>query len=182
MTVTIRPWRPEDAPALAAVLDDPGLTENLRDGIPYPYTQEDAKAYIGSVLSRVPGELFAYAIVVDGELAGSISAERQGNIHHRTAELGYYLGRRWWGQGVMTRAVDLLCRRMFAGSDVLRIFAEPFARNAASCRVLEKAEFRYEGTLRCNAVKNGIVLDMKLYARLRPELCPEDCPAGCPQK
>ena len=82
----------------------------------------------------------------------------------------------------MTRAVDLLCRRVFAGSDVLRIFAEPFARNAASCRVLEKAEFRYEGTLRCNAVKNGIVLDMKLYARLRPELCPEDCPAGCPQK
>ena len=89
-------------------------------------------------------------------------------------------------QGVMTRAVDLLCRRVFAGSDVLRIFAEPFARNAASCRVLEKAGFRYEGTLRCNAVKNGIVLDMKLYARLRPELCPElcpeGCPAGCPQK
>ena len=120
--------------------------------------------------------------MVDGELAGSISAERQGNIHHRTAELGYYLGRRWWGQGAMTRAVDLLCRRVFAESDVLRIFAEPFARNAASCRVLEKAGFRYEGTLRCNAVKNGIVLDMKLYARLRPELCPEDCPAGCPQK
>ena len=181
MTVTIRPWRPEDAPALAAVLADPGLTENLRDGIPCPYTVEDAAEYIGSVLGRTPGELFAYAIEADGELAGSISAERQGNIHRRTAELGYYLARRWWGQGVMTRAVELFCRRVFAESDVLRIFAEPFACNAASCRVLEKAGFRHEGTLRCNAVKDGVVLDMKLYARLRPGLCPEGRPADCPQ-
>ena len=43
----------------------------------------------------------------------------------------------------------------------------PFARNLPSCRVLEKAGFQLEGTLRQNAVKDGEVLDMKLYARLR---------------
>lgn len=45
--------------------------------------------------------------------------------------------------------------------------AKPFAYNAASCRILEKAGFVYEGTLRKNAVKNGVVLDMKMYARIK---------------
>ena len=61
------------------------------------------------------------------------------------------------------------CSRVFADTDILRIYAEPFARNAASCRVLEKAGFQLEGTLRKNAVKNGEVLDMKLYALVREE-------------
>lgn len=44
---------------------------------------------------------------------------------------------------------------------------EPFAYNAASCRVLEKAGFQYEGTLKNNAVKNGKVVDMKMYSLLK---------------
>ena len=63
------------------------------------------------------------------------------------------------------------CGDIFARTDILRIFAEPFSYNAASCRVLEKAGFQYEGTLRSNAVKNGKVLDMKMYSKLRPEIC-----------
>jgi RimJ/RimL family protein N-acetyltransferase len=51
--------------------------------------------------------------------------------------------------------------------DILRIFAEPFAFNVASCRVLEKAGFTCEGTLRCNAFKNGRTEDMKMYALLK---------------
>ena len=42
--------------------------------------------------------------------------------------------------------------------------------NAASCRVLEKAGFQYEGTLRSNAVKNGKVIDMKMYSLLKTEM------------
>jgi hypothetical protein len=50
---------------------------------------------------------------------------------------------------------------------IMRIFAQPFSFNQASCRVLEKTGFEYEGTLRQNAVKNGRVEDMKMYALLR---------------
>ena len=49
----------------------------------------------------------------------------------------------------------------------IRIFAEPFAYNTASCRALEKADFTYEGTLRSNALKNGNIVDMKMYARVK---------------
>ena len=69
----------------------------------------------------------------------------------------------------MTEAVKQACDYVFAHSDILRIYAEPFAYNLASCRVLEKAGFQMEGTLRSNAVKKGKVLDMKMYALVKKE-------------
>ena len=59
----------------------------------------------------------------------------------RTAELGYYIAERYWGKGIMTEAVKQICGHVFDKSDILRIYAEPFAYNTASCRVLEKAGF-----------------------------------------
>ena len=70
----------------------------------------------------------------------------------------------------MTDAVMQICAHVFDKSDIIRIYAEPFAYNTASCRVLEKAGFQYEGTLRSNAVKNGRVIDMKMYSLLKEEL------------
>ena len=54
--------------------------------------------------------------------------------------------------------------------DIIRIYAEPFAYNAASCRVLEKAGFQYEGTLRSNAVKNGKVIDISIIYDIMMEI------------
>ena len=70
----------------------------------------------------------------------------------------------------MTEAVKQVCEYVFEKSDILRIYAEPFAFNTASCRVLEKAGFQYEGMLRNNAVKNGKVIDMKMYSLLKEEI------------
>ncbi|MEG0367580.1 MAG: GNAT family protein, partial [Coprobacillus sp.] len=91
------------------------------------------------------------------------------NIHSRTAELGYFIGEEYWNQGYTTCAVKQICEYIFENTDIIRIFAEPFAYNIASCRVLEKAGFQYEGTLRKNAIKNGRILDMKLYAILKDD-------------
>ena len=69
----------------------------------------------------------------------------------------------------MTEAVKQMCTHVFENSDIIRIFAEPFATNTGSCRVLEKAGFTLEGTLRQNAVKNGRVMDMRMYSLLRDD-------------
>lgn len=169
MTCEIRAWKPEDAKALAALLSNRKILDNLRDGIPYPYGQSAAAAYISAMLSADANAVFARAIAVDGKTAGSIGAFRQQNIHSRTAELGYYLAEEYWGQGIMSQAVSHFCQYLFAHTDLLRIYAEPFARNVASCRVLEKAGFVREGVMRKNAVKNGLVEDMVLYALVREE-------------
>ncbi len=169
MVCTIRKWRLSDAADLAAALSNKKILDNLRDGLPYPYTEQDGAAYISAILSADENETFAFAITVDGKAIGSIGAFRQGNIHKQTAELGYYIAEGYWGKGIMTEAVKQLCAYVFEKSDILRIYAEPFANNTASCRVLEKAGFRYEGTLRSNAVKNGNVVDMKMYSLLKSE-------------
>lgn len=167
MTCAIREWRPEDKTALAATLNNPKVLDMLRDGLPNPYTEQDAEDYIRAMLSSDPDRVFAFAVTVGGEVIGSISVTRRDNIHYRTAELGYYIGEPYWGRGYMTSAVRQVCRLVFERSDIVRIFAEPFAHNAASCRVLEKAGFVCEGTMNSNAEKNGQIVDMKLYALVK---------------
>ena len=125
------------------------------------------------MLSSDENSTFAYAITVDGRVVGSIGAFRQSNIHRQTAELGYYLAQAYWGRGIMTSAIRQLCRILFDTTDILRIYAEPFAYNTGSRRALEKAGFQYEGTMKNNAVKNGKVVDMALYSLTRnPEPYP----------
>ena len=167
MICQIRKWELADAKALASILSNKKIQDNLRAGLPFPYTEQDGVDYISAMLSAEENDTFAFAVTADGKVVGSIGAFRQGNIHARTAELGYYLAEEYWGNGLMTEAVRQLCAYVFAHSDILRIYAEPFAYNIGSQRVLEKAGFQYEGTLRSNAFKNGRILDMKMYARLR---------------
>ena len=167
MNCILRKWQMSDAKALAATLNNEKILNNLRDGLPFPYTEQDACDYISTMLSADETDTFAYAITQNDRAVGSIGAFRQGNIHRQTAELGYYLAEEYWGRGIMTEAIRQLCGIVFDTTDILRIYAEPFAYNTGSRRALEKAGFRYEGTMKNNAVKNGKVLDMALYSLTR---------------
>ena len=167
MQCTLRPWRLEDLAALSVALNNKNVQDFLRDGLPLPYTVRDAEDYISAMLAVGGNITFAYAIVVQEQVVGSIGVFRKENIHFRTAEIGYYLAETHWGMGIGTSALMQACDTIFATTDILRIFAEPFAENAASCRILEKAGFVVEGIMRQNAVKNGNVLDMKLYAKIK---------------
>ena len=169
MDCYIRKWRIEDKNILAEIANNKNVLDNLRDGIPYPYTIKDAEEFITSMLAADESKTFAFAITVDNVVIGSIGAFRCDNIHFQSAEVGYYLGEPYWGKGYATNAVVQICKYIFENTDIIRIFAEPFAHNIASCCVLEKAVFQFEGTLHSNAVKNGKVLDMKMYALIKSE-------------
>ena len=167
MNFNLRKWRLSDAKDLEAALNNEKVLNNLRDGLPFPYTEKDAADYITAMLSSDEDSTFAYAITINDRAVGSIGAFRQGNIHRQTAELGYYLAEEYWGRGIMTEAIRQICAIIFNTTDILRIYAEPFAYNTGSRRALEKAGFCYEGTMKNNAVKNGKVLDMALYSLTR---------------
>ena len=169
MNCKIRKWKLTDAKDIAVALSNKKIQDNLRDGLPYPYSEQDGVDFISSMLSAKEDETFAFAITLDDKVIGSIGVFRQQNIHRQTAEMGYYIAEEYWGKGIMTDVVKQICEYVFKNSDILRIYAEPFAYNTGSCRVLEKAGFQYEGTLRNNAVKNGKVIDMKMYSLLREE-------------
>lgn len=163
-TCRLRPPRPGDAASLARHANDREIWLNLRDRFPHPYALSDAEAYIARVHEGAQDPVTAFAIEVGGEVAGGITLMPGHDIERVSAELGYWLGRAHWGRGVVTDAVRAVTGHAFATLGLRRVFAVPFAHNAASRRVLEKAGYVREGTMRRSAIKDGVLLDQHLYA------------------
>ena len=77
MKCRIRKWELSDAKDLAAALSNKKVQDNLRDGLPHPYTEQDGKDFISAMLSADENETFAFAITVDHTVIGSIGIFRQ---------------------------------------------------------------------------------------------------------
>lgn len=165
----IREWRDADAPELARQANDRRVWLGLRDAFPHPYSLDDAHAFIR--LARGMSPVTFFAIEVDGRVAGGIGYVLKGDVERVGAEVGYWLGHEFWGRGLATEALRQMARRAFAEQPELRrLWAVPFADNAGSARVLEKAGFVREGVLRQSAIKDGRVHDQVMYALLRDDL------------
>ena len=167
--LSLRPWRLSDAADVARYADNEKIAANLRDVFPWPYSRRDAVSFVEHCVRQEGRGQLARAIEVDGAAVGSISLTLGSDVYRRSAELGYRLAEPFWGRGLMTSAVAEMCREGFETWDIVRIYAEPYARNLASRRVLEKAGFTLEGTLRQCVCKNGEMLDACIYALIREE-------------
>lgn len=161
----IRPWRRADAADLARYANNRTIWINLRDGFPHPYTLQHAHAFLDGVSQQHP--VTVCAIATRQETIGGIGITPGQDVHRLTAELGYWLAEPYWGRGWMTETVIAFTDDAFARLGLVRIYAEPYAWNAPSCRVLEKAGFLLEARLRASAVKDGQIIDQLLYAKVR---------------
>jgi RimJ/RimL family protein N-acetyltransferase len=160
----LRPWRLSDAPALAGHANDRGIWQNLRDTFPHPYTTQDAEYFLSMGADNQRDLHLAFE--VDGEAVGSIGVHFKTDVRRRSAEIGYWLARPYWGRGLATTAVQTVAEYVFAHFDVCRLYAVVFESNLASARVLEKAGFELEARLRKSVVKDGQTMDSRLYARV----------------
>lgn len=167
MHLTLRPWAPDDLEQLVRLANNPAIAKNMTDQFPHPYTPEKGRAFIQFALQETPSRILA--IAVDGQAAGGIGLHPQSDIHCKNAELGYWLGEPFWGQGIMTGAIRLMVGYGFANWDFTRIFARPFGANIASQRALEKAGFVLEGRFEKTLYKNGEFLDELIYAVRRTD-------------
>jgi RimJ/RimL family protein N-acetyltransferase len=161
-TCTIRSWRATDVPSLVRHANNRKIWLNLRDRFPHPYTARDGRAFIRQV-HRMPAES-AFAIAVDDEAVGGIGFVPQPDVERVSCEVGYWLGEAHWGRGIVSEALVALTRYATETHGFTRLFALPFADNAASIRVLEKAGYVLEGRLRRSAIKDGRILDQLQYA------------------
>jgi RimJ/RimL family protein N-acetyltransferase len=161
----IRDWREDDAPSVAKYANNRKIWMSLRDEFPHPYTLPMAEAFLSHVIKAEPRTVFAVASRT--EAIGSIGFLLGQDVHRLTAELGYWLAEPFWGKGIMTSAAKAVTDYGFSFFGLNRVFAGPYATNAASARVLEKAGFEREGILRASVVKEGRVLDQFLYAKVR---------------
>jgi RimJ/RimL family protein N-acetyltransferase len=158
----LRPLKLADAGSLARHANDRGVWQNLRDRFPHPYSEADAVAYIEHLKARPVQTTFA--IEVDRQAIGSISLMLGEDIARQTAEVGYWIGREFWGRGIMVEAVRATTKYAFDVLGLVRVVAVPFVTSTRSSRVLEKAGYVKEGLMRRSAVKEGQILDQFLYA------------------
>ncbi len=167
MNVELKHWCEAYTFQLREAADCPEIEENLRDGFPVLYTLSDAKDYIDSCIRMEGDKQLCRAILAGGNVVGSIGLFRCSNVFRYNAELGYWLARPYWNQGIMTEAIRQMCGIGFSTWDIVRIFAEPFGYNQASVRVLEKAGFIWKGTLKKGVFKRGSFVDYHIYALLK---------------
>jgi RimJ/RimL family protein N-acetyltransferase len=161
----VRSWRKDDLDALLRHANNPKIATNLRDQFPHPYTRRDGVEYLNYVRSLEIETSFA--VEFEGEAVGGIGFKMGTDIARLSAEMGYWLGEPYWGRGLTTRAVSATSDWAFEQYKLTRIFAMAFSHNVASMRVLEKAGFEREGLLRRSAIKNGVILDQLMYAKVR---------------
>jgi RimJ/RimL family protein N-acetyltransferase len=164
--VTLRGWREEDIPAVTAICQDPEIPRWTN--VPSPYTEDDARAFIGDVLAGRFHEL-ALAVVdaPSDELLGAVGLRLPQAV---VGEVGYWVGAHARGRGVATRAVRLLCEWAFERLDLVRIKLHTLPGNRASERVAERAGFTREGLLRSFAEMKGERVDITMFSLLPGEL------------
>ena len=161
----IRSFRPDDAPSLARYANNRNVWLNVRDAFPHPYRIEDAVAWIRMAARQYPEVSFAIADAT--EVIGTIGLGLQTDVNYRSAEIGYWLGEPFWGQGIATAALTAMTEYAFARYDLIWLFAYVYDWNPASVRVLEKAGYTCEGRMRKSATKDGQTVDQLLYAAVR---------------
>jgi len=159
----LREWQLSDAASLAENANNIHIWNNLRDALPHPYSEEDGKAYIEMALSQ-PKPATLFAIVVDEKAVGSIGIFIRTDIERISAELGYFIGEKYWNKGIMTKAIREMAAYAFATFPLHKIYATPFDFNIASQKVLQKAGFEREAILKQAAVKNGKIIDLHYYS------------------
>lgn len=167
--LVLRGFRMTDAPGVQALAGDVEVARNTLN-IPHPYGVADAEAWIAShpdQLERRTAVTFAVTAGSAEELAGAVGLILDPD--HDRAELGYWIGRAFWGRGYATEAARAVVAWGFGTLELHRIYATHFPRNPASGAVLRKIGMRPEGALREHVRKWGEFLDLELYGVLRGE-------------
>jgi ribosomal-protein-alanine N-acetyltransferase len=160
----IRQWKKEDAASLTAIANNKNVWLNLRDAFPHPYTLGDAFAWIEHTSKAKPIENFA--IEYNGSIAGSIGVVPRADVYRKTIEIGYFIGEKYWGKGIATKAVSLLLDYIKQHFSVVRIYAEVFEHNKSSMKVLEHNGFHLESIRKKAVIKNNAILDDYVWVKL----------------
>lgn len=163
--VRLRRFRIDYCNRLVLLANNANISRNLRDGFPHPYTKIHAEEFIRNAMQQDPPTLFA--IEYKGEYVGNIGIVKCKDVYRKSAEVGYFLGEDYWGKGIMTRALGLICEYGFQHLDIVRIHTGVYEHNIASQRVLEKCGFVKEGVFRKAVFKNDQYWNEVRYALIK---------------
>jgi len=158
----------DDAERLADTINDVEIARNTLT-IPFPYSIEDAKWWLSRCEEQHKPDLPQRNWAIrnaEGLLCGNISRHFKYGMNSHKDEIGYWLTRSLWGQGLMTEVIGTFADYSFQDEKLKRLEAPIFEFNKGSARVLEKNGFELEGRLRKAYFKDGTYYDSLLYAKV----------------
>ena len=163
----LRPFRFDDAPAITDYMQAPEIAANTAR-IPYPYEQHTAELWIAGHERDFADQRevsFAVTRAEDERLIGGIGLVL--DMPNRAAELGYWIGKPWWGRGFGSEAAHCVVDWGFDALDLNRIHAGHMPHNPASGQILTKVGMQHEGLRREHLIKQGRPVDLVLMGLLR---------------
>lgn len=167
----------EDSESIAAEANDSGIADSIAElgSFPNPYMINDAVSFVQNALkASMDGIEFHFAVKRqnDGKLVGVCGIKNIDNVS-RKAEIGYWIGRKYWGNGYAKQAARLLLEIAFVRLDLERAYASTFAYNERSIGVLISIGMALEGTLRSNSMSavegSARLVDDKVFGILKSE-------------
>ncbi|MHC1769402.1 MAG: GNAT family N-acetyltransferase [Verrucomicrobiia bacterium] len=163
----LRPLTLEDAPVVQHLAGRREIADTTIS-IPHPYSAQQARDWISGHMearAQLKGMVFGVELTRTNQLIGTIGL-REIDQEHLKAEMGFWIGMDWWGNGYATEAARRLIRYGFQELGLNRIYAHHMVRNPASGRVLEKIGMQREGLLRQRVRKWGRFEDVFMLAIL----------------
>lgn len=165
----LRRFTPDDAPAMFANwTHDDRVTKFLT--WPTHPDIETTRTVLGDWLEKYGDEdFYNWAIEFEGEAIGSIGVVNV-NENDERGEIGYCIGVKWWGRGIVTEALAEVTGFLFSEMEFHRLQLLHVRENAASGRVMQKCGYRHEGTFReCRKRRDGAFVDLVYYGQLRSD-------------
>ncbi|MGQ4666019.1 GNAT family N-acetyltransferase [Metabacillus halosaccharovorans] len=161
----LQPFKKEDAFRIRDLANDKELADIL--GLPHPYELEYAKDWIAMQPEQIKNGV-EYPLTItfkeSYEIIGTITIRIDKS--NNKGELGYWIGKDYWGNGIATEAVNKIIDFGFNQLNLNKIWASAITRNIASKIVLEKAGLQKEGTLKQNRLLHN---EFDVYGILRTE-------------
>jgi len=162
--VVVRPLVPDDAASLHENINDYDIYKYTLT-IPHPYKLSDAEWFINHAKEKLEQKK-SYDLGIELKETGKIiggMAICHIDEKHDAAEVGYWLGKKYWGQSITSESLELLMDFAFNELKLHRLYANTFIENIASQRVLEKAGFKCEGRRKEAIKKDGKYCDDFIY-------------------
>lgn len=166
MKVEIRKTRMSDAKELLNLINNKEVIKQL-EGYPFPCTltriEKDIKKSQDGWKKKIA---YNFTIIANGEIAGQVVLENpdKNKTHY---EIGYFIGRKFWNKGIASKAVKLAVKFGFNKLKLKRIWGDNDSDNPASGKVMKKAGFKLEGRLRKHTLKNGKLVDVLIWGKVR---------------
>lgn len=163
--IKLRDYKKTDAERLVHLANNKNVSRYLVYTFPYPFTLKDADWWItvGSKNKNAITKVIEYR----GEFVGSIGITPQAGWKDHIAEIGYWIGEKYWRQRIASNALKMMCDFVFSEYNYKKLFAPVLAPNKASMSVLEKNDFELECVLKQEVYKDKEYFDIHQYTKFR---------------